>query len=296
MSGKMRHPRWAVVYFSFATVWAGLTNGWASTYRPVLDALFSSNAKAHDIRPNGSFLADTKRMESFEPNIQTQVMEPHRFLEVRQQLDDLTRSYEMKKKFGIAQLEDERVYQDQVRGMSGQLVDQVKDRQQAIHGNQIVKNVVSRVIQDQAAMTLLQPVIMASAVVGVCTGTPVELPVLDIGRIRSRTDLRTQGGNLEINSNFLTGRFDVAARAPETQNFSKPIGADGERFRFSLFRQLPLVDVSTGLGYASSSRTVSASLFKQVTPEVSLAVGAVQAVDGAPRGEQSVSVNYGLRF
>jgi hypothetical protein len=143
----------------------------------------------------------------------------------------------------------------------------------------------------------LEVVALASALY---TGTPMNIRLSDETALVASTDVRNRRGNLLFDSNLVRGSFDFVARAPLDRDPNAPLPLDPlqreERYRFSLSRGLGVWDLSSGLSYGSSTKSLGASLNKQILPNLSTSIGTTRFLrDGSP-GEESIRFSYGLTF
>lgn len=155
-----------------------------------------------------------------------------------------------------------------------------------------------------------KPVAAAISVAAVGTGSPVEVQINDSTTIHARTDLTQSKGQLVLNSPVVEGWVDIDQSKPSSISSLAPVMADPtqpvadpsqgkERVRVSIAKQVPFLGVRSGLAYGTSSQTVSASLSKPLSDNLTCVLDTVRSVDASANpgsSEERVKLLYGIRF
>ncbi|MDR3605781.1 MAG: hypothetical protein P4M08_00195 [Oligoflexia bacterium] len=216
--------------------------------------------------------------------------------QLRQQYDDLNRNYEIRRDYGLmAPNYDEQVHAGQISDLGHNAM----QRFQTYEGEKVKKSA--------EANPDLQPLMAPAAVMGgamaVYRGTGVNLYRDGDIKVRAKASFRNRTTGLELNSPLVHGSLDMTATAPSTLDPTviSPLdpAARAERYRLSLSRLLPF-DFSSGLSYGTTTSTMSASLSRKLTNNLTAVVGAAKTMDPSLEAiapsEQSLRFLYGLSF
>lgn len=265
------------------------------------------------VRANDSFLRDTTSIALL-PSIDLfgmplllgnsntlsgVLMEERRAAELRQQYSDMTREYENREKFGLLAPWERMKYEEQVRGFSQNVFNQVRDRQMEAHSKRMEGNLRAGVKNERKGsgpQVVATSAVVMGAVVALVSGQPVDVKISPEVGFTNRFDLRGQNESLRFYSPLLQSELSFSANAPDRQDMSQGAGAQGERFKLTLGHQLPIWSLTAGLTAGSSSRTVQATLTKQITPEISMVWGSTGALERPDWNQQTFTLQYGVSF
>jgi len=208
-----------------------------------------------------------------------------------QQYDDLVRNYEMRKTYGLTDSQDELNYAAQIGDLSKSLIREVRNTQ--IRKN--LKKAETAALKNEHLKKAAKPIAVATAITAACTGTPVTLRLGQDTELRSTTNVMDKTGQIQFISPEIKGGIDVAVNAPER---AKDFVASGEKYRFSLLREVPLIEVTSGLAYGTTTTGLTASVSKQIYDNVTCVVDSTRPVAESqlPAHQETVRVLYGISF
>lgn len=250
--------------------------------------------------PNCSFLSPKDPLSL--ADYRDEVFTPKQAMELRQQYDDLTRTYQMRKNYSLLEFQEEENHRNQLTGFGKTIQDRVLDHE-AKKSEERFKALARK------DGNLKKPAAVVGALVTVYTGRPVTTRLSENTRLVGRTTVRPdatgkvqwQSGQLQLLSPLVNTTFDVAATLPASVDPNTAEAAKAEdRYKLSVTRALPLVNVSSGLTYGSTTRTLSASLSRQLTDHLSCVIDTRRPLSPewvkAKPGEETVRLIYGISF
>lgn len=221
-----------------------------------------------------------------------------KFVEMRQQYDDMNRDYDMRANYHLVDEWTERNHENQMTDFSRNVFNEVQHYQTSQNMkklNQIAEN-------SPEFQAIKKPVGLAAGVAAVYSGQPIKIDVSRDTKITTMTNVPNQRAGLQLSTPLVNTQFDFIATAPTLRSSVDPTDPNGrdERYRLSFNRTLPIVNIGTGLTYASSSRTMIASLSKPLVNNVTCVFDSTLPLDPAEsyvtNSEETVKLLYGFRF
>jgi hypothetical protein len=266
--------------------------GWSGAkYRPN----WSGGAVVIAQRPNNSILMDLNAGLNEKKELQDQLLDPQTQSELRQNYQLMLHDYEQKKRYGLATRTDQKNYIEQNNRFAEHVINEVKTRQMKLQAKNLKR------IAD-AQPELKDPATVALAMAAIYQGTTMNWDMSEDTRLTARTEVKNSKGLLGVESPLLNGRFEYAGKAadidPNQLNFD-PTQVE-ERYRLSLTRSLPLLELDSGVTYGGSSSTVTASVSRKLSENLTCVVDKTHPVGRSPDNprwsQESVKLLYGLSF
>ncbi len=231
------------------------------------------------LNPNASFLADLDRDSSNAANFQNEILDPARVPEIKQSYRDMMRDYEMRQQYGLTDLQAEQNHSSQVNDFGKGFLSEFK----RIQRNKGIGSVRAAAKRDENLAKPLPKAVIGALVIA-CTGEAVDLVTGDEAKLTARTNLPDGSGQLAVASSIVNGSFEIANRS-------------SERYRLSVARGIPGLDISSGLSYGASSNTVSASLSKPISNHLTAVLDSSRSMTDKTRGpDGTVRLLYGINF
>lgn len=231
-------------------------------------------------QPNASFLLDqVKVVESDEVEFLQNLIDDEMAIHKRMEYQRLQDNYELRRAHDLNGLEGQRVHAEQMHNFSRSLVNEVRRRKVKEEGRKIRERV-----EDMEEIQDIQgPLGVALALAAAYSGEPLRLKVDDDFGLMARTDVPNQRGELKLGSPVLNGSVSFIGAAPAYRDPYGPVPQDPtqreERYKFSLYRNLPLLDIQSALSFGSTTRTLTASLSKSLTDHLRLVLDASNRED-----------------
>jgi hypothetical protein len=224
-------------------------------------------------------------------NLNEQLLEPRQARAIRQKYESIHRDFEMRSQYGLVDFEEEQAQINQINQFARDVLEVVRQKQKRF-GGQTLRKVV-RGVSDLKKFS--QSLAVAGTLVATYSGLPFNLELSDDFRMSGWTSLREQVGQLSLSSPVVNSSFKISRLAPTGPN------SDGqERFRFGVSRGLPVLDISSGLTYGSSSNSLTASLSKPLTESLVCVLDSVRPISasapGARSPEDTIRLLYGIQF
>lgn len=227
------------------------------------------------------------------------LMEEQRAAELRQQYNDMNREYEAREKFGLLDPWEKAGHEQQMRGFSESIFNSIRDRQIGAHAKRVERNIqqgAKNERKDSGKRVVATGVVVVGAVAAMVAGHPLDIKLAPEIGIVSRLDVLNKHESLRFYSPLLQSELSFSAGAPDRQDMAQGMGAQGERFKLYVGHQLPLWSLTAGVIAGSSSRTVQATLTKQITPEISMVWGSTGAWERPDWNQQTFTLQYGVSF
>ena len=242
-----------------------------------------------ELNPNDSFLVNLQRNASLSSEGDAGFLDPKFAVEVRQQYDDMVRTYELRRQYGLVDPHEEAGHDQQMNDLKNSVVNQVRLYQMKKN----LKKVEKMALRDESLRFIAKPVAVAGAITAVASGAPLSFDLTDSTRLTTRTNVRDQTSQIALASPLGVGSLDFAGKAPDT---TPDPTVTAERYRFSLLRDLPL-SMTSGLSYGSTTSTVSASLSKQIMPNLTCVLDSTHPLYENGRSKQETfRLLYGINF
>lgn len=142
---------------------------------------------------------------------------------------------------------------------------------------------------------------------GVSLGKPLSVRFSDSTHLYLRSMLQKQTAVVQFSTPLFESRVDYAGRNSDSLDSYDPQDrtvwhpeSRRERYRLRLSRNIPGVDMNSALIYGGTTQLMSASLSKQLTPQIRAEVATSHATTSDPRAQgieqESVSLLYDVRF
>jgi hypothetical protein len=264
----------------------------------------SLNTLACEDKVNDSFLQD-REAGMDEPLLRDRIFNPRLAREMNQRYEDATREYRMRERHDLATLHEQRAYIERMSGFAMDVLQEIK-RYHWREKITEVREAAVRAVKNGSALvqTLSKPVALALAAAAISTGQPVSVKVNDETRLTARTNVQSQKGKFEMVSPVVNGSVDFVGKAPSYRDpyALPPVDPDAreERYRVSVARGVPGLDVTTGLSYGSTTTTLTASVSKELMSNLTCVVDSSKPTrperSNLPNGQESVRLLYGIRF
>ncbi|MGK5082424.1 hypothetical protein WDW37_03885 [Bdellovibrionota bacterium FG-1] len=255
---------------------------------------------------NASYLLELNRKSPFDEDWMAPYYDPAQARTWRQNIENLTREYEMRMHAGLLDPEGQRGYFASIGGFGNGVWDEMQKRQMS-YAERKANAIIERHATIEKAMA---PGVIAA---GVYVGRPVPLRLTDDTLLRFTTNVRDRYGAVEMESPLGFGVFEyrpmVAANRDLGPNSAVDFGAmmnmgwvvdySQERYQLTLKRPLPFFGLSTQLLYGASSNSVAGSLSKQVLDNLTCVVDSVHRlapIDSIQADEQRLRLRYDFRF
>ena len=221
-------------------------------------------------------------------------------IEMRQQYEDMVRDYELRKRYSLIELQEEKEHNNQVTGFTKNVLTTVRKE----HTNRQLKLLRKAAEKDPYLGKLAKPAALAFALYATYNGEPVRLNVSDDTQLSVKTIAPERKAGISVSSPLINTSLDFASAAPSARDPYSPASSDplqnDERYRISLSRAIPVVDISTGLSYGTTTNTVTTSLSRQLTDHLNCIFDAQRTINyGRPdqrNGQERVSLQYGISF
>lgn len=232
-----------------------------------------------DLPANSSFLFSNSDPAFVGHRFGTQVISPRKAAELRQDLENRNRDYEMRSAYGIATQNDERDHNDQMKQVGKNLIFEARNSQTQTFGKNF------RRAEDNGEIS--KPIVIVGGAASVVMGAPVDVKLGEEAKATWHGDLMQKHGQIDVVSK------DVSATVEMSGKSDVP-----EHYIVSVSKPLPL-NVGSSVVYGGTSNTVTASLSRQVINRVTASVGASYPAGTSPTGappQATAGLNYGLNF
>ena len=278
-----------------------------STAFSILALLAATSASAADRKPsdkksdwvaptmesNGSFLNDLGRGR----NDNAELLEKKSALELKQQYEDMVRDYDHRKEYDLTTNEEDRKHVGQVQDFSRNVFNTVQHQQ----ATKVLENVRKNAERDPTISKMKKPAEVIAAGVAFYYGAPVKFKLGSESNMEAATNVPNHEGHLNLRSPFLNSfaEFRTDALSPDEEAKQKALDPTKrqERLRLGVNRGIPVLGLASGLTYGNSTRTVTASLSKQLTDSLSCVVDSMRPLEASTNpGEESLKFMYGIRF
>ncbi|MBC7693027.1 MAG: hypothetical protein H7222_14790 [Methylotenera sp.] len=234
--------------------------------------------------PNNSFLSTLDpqlNQKSSEP-----LFDPRVSADMQMRYNDMNREYDMRKTHDLVSMEEEREHNRKMSQFSRQAATAYG------RGHVAVKLAnLQRSIENEPSLARPAAVVVAAA--AIYTGKEMKYRVTDDTHLVGRTDGPNREANFRIDSPLLDSRLDYKAGFDD-----QPANLlnQHETMKVSVARGLPLWNLRSGLTYGSSSATVTASISKQLNPNLTCVVDSAHSSRSDQTSQESVKLYYGLSF
>jgi hypothetical protein len=245
---------------------------------------------------NQSFLMSLQtRVSTQRSDIFTEVLNPDTALALRQRYEDLNRSYEARHNAHVTTPKDEADHHEQLRALTKDLYSGLRSYNGKRYNTQL-----RRGAQEGKVIT---PVMVSGTVVATYFGNPVNVTLGGETRLDARTDMPGREGDLHLASPVCDATVQFRGNEPvlaDNQFFSRPAEEQKERYRVSIVRSLPVLNLSSSISYGSTTSRVITALSRPITSNVTAVVDSVRPTNGAVAaikpGEQRLQLIYGITF
>jgi hypothetical protein len=299
-----------LVIFRYATIISAVASIGSSACWAKIPNLRPSWAKPLACQGlNESFLADLEQGKNSVATLEwrDKIFEPALDADAERQYERLTRDYESRERHGLVSQVERQSYISRLSGFAADVLNQV--RRYHVNGNidkakAAVPNLIDK--KDPVIQAIGKPLGLVSAVAAVTTGHPFSFNFGSDASLTARTDVRKQNGSFEMRSIWLNWAMDVYG-LPYPKAMSSPLRliSDGEeksdeKYRFSLSRDLPELKLNSGISYGGTTGTLTASLSKQLTSNLTCIVDSSRPVwvDRASlqNSQETIRLLYGFSF
>ena len=244
-----------------------------------------SGQEACEMAPNGSFLSTVNLIE--EQTISDTLMSSRSAATIRQRYDDMVRGYELQSRHNLTSPGDQMIYNQKVVGFSRGVVRDIQNGQ--------VKGNLEKTQEAFERNPGLRPLGWLMGLAYIYVGRPLKLKIDQATQLTARTEVRSQRGELEMTSPIVDTKLGFVAQAPTIGD--RPVdGTRDERYRVSLSRNVPVLDLRSGLSYGTTTDTVTASLSKRLTQNITAVVDGSRTTRTTDRPEGNVKVTYEIKF
>lgn len=260
-----------------------------------------SQCKAADCQgPNASFMASLSQSEQLkDKSMKDQIMDKKLADELRLKYLDVNRQYDIRKEHHLIGREEERNHQDQVHDFARHVVNELKNHHIREQSSKAAKAVDNSEVLSAAKV----PVQVAAGAVAIYHGAPVNLKLSDETRVKLRTVVPDQRGDVELRTPVLSSSVNFNGKMrQDPYQLGVPVDPTRveDRYRFSVGRGIPLLDLQSGLSYGMTSRLITGSVSKQLTDNLSCVVDKTKQLgpdqSSAYNGQESVKILYGMTF
>lgn len=289
ISNRVRYLYFAAGFLVALTLSAGL-GALASSAVGRIQAV-GWNAKVALPETNSSYMSSSDANPDRDRiSLRDQWMDSRLTLQMRQQFEDLTRDYDMKKNYGILHQEIHLNQNAQMEGFANYVLKTVLTRQ----FNELLKR-AEKTSSEVRTFTRVQE--QVQAVVHSSVAVEVEKS-LNVG---INTNLPMQSGTLWLKSPLVDGEFTVSVGTPwivdpGALTFGEH-APHSEFYRISLRRGIPVIDATASLNYAGTSGHLTVGVSKDLAPGLRCDLTAVRNTGNlAAGGDEMLSLSYGVRF
>jgi hypothetical protein len=252
--------------------------------------LGSGRASSVGIRVNESFLSDTRRNNNTlkEAAFVDEIMDKGRAAEIRMEYERVTRDYHDRQAFGLMDPVSELEWMDRFDSKRREALREVRRHR--------VGQARSNVIGAAKRGDISTPVMVSSTLASIYFGTPVNVDLGKETRITAKTDFIDDRAQIKVTSNIVDGAVDVTGNRRMEEQLVDPSRRE-ERYRISLSRSLPVWDLSSGVAYGGTSKSMSASIAKPLSDNLTCVIDTRQTInEPSVPSEETLSVQYGIRF
>lgn len=284
--------RWLWVSFLLLPSFA-LASGGRVNYRPKWSQKNVSSYSA-----NNSFMADTVTniREQERREFEESLMDPGRARELRQAYEEMEQRREYRalhdlsprSKWDLPEVQDQ-----ERRDLSKKVVLTVGRHQ----GMTNLKKARQAAEKDPNIQKVKKPIAIVIGAYALYTGEPFDLRIADNAKIVGRTEFAKKEGNIGLRSSYINATAEMKGDVEPTPT-PRPYkqGAD-ERYRLSLSREIPGIDIESDVSYGTTTRTMSASVSRGVLIDhLTCTLEGVRPIGNSNYADNRVRFNYNLRF
>lgn len=212
---------------------------------------------------------------------------------MRQTVYALQRSYESRKQQGLMDAAAQRDYLEKLQVVRDQLVTKVSQKELQKHERKI-----SRLLENTPSGIRAMAGV-AGAFAMFYSNRPVRLHVIQGADLVARTSLPLKTGQIELYTPLVHSGVYVAMGAPSSFREATPAVGE-ERFRFSMWRNLPVLNMSSGISYGTTSTLLTASLQQPLGERLRCVFDSSHALDSqflvVRQPEDSIRFEYSIEF
>lgn len=249
------------------------------------------------VAPNDSYLQDFYS-DPFEVSndLVEKVLDRKRMIEMRREYEDLIREYEFKRQWDLADVPyaDEEQHNAQLAGFS-----------QYVYLNIVSFQVTEAFKKAEKNSEEVRTFRKVQKSVGKVARGEVKVDVSPKFKFGSKTDIPGMKSHFWMNSPYFNSNFDVSFGKPlpyDPVHFKK-LGGDRPRETYSVtvYRQIPVVGVDSSVNYGGSTTVMTASLGRNIAPNLRAEVTRRQGFDMeraemTNHVEEVVKLSYGISF
>jgi hypothetical protein len=239
----------------------------------------SWSASQYQLQANSSLLFLNRDPGFVGTSFQNQLINPKKGNELRQNLEDRNRNYDMRSTYGIATQQDEADHAASMKDMAKVVVNSARNSQAQQYGRNVG--------QAQQEGQVSQPLVVVGGAASLGMGTPIDLQLSDSTKATWHGDAMQRHGQLDLVSPDVGAKVEMNGKSDAV-----------ERYQVSVSKPLPL-GFGSGFGYGGTSNVMNASLGHPIYDKISGTVGASIPTGNNPTGavqQETVGVSYGLTF
>jgi hypothetical protein len=246
----------------------------------------SRSSEFRGVVSNSTYLRTTRGLEG--QNLRDLVFDHQMSCQMKQQFEDMTRQYEYRKLYKLTTVYEDQQHLENVSNFSRNAVDSFQN----FHFQRGLQDAQGKLEKTEFAQTAKKPIGIMVGAAAIYTGRPMRFRALQ-SRFEARTDVRNRRGSLGVQSPWFHGGVEYADIAERGNVLD--VTQTEERARWNIARGIPILDVNCGLSYGVTTQTATASLSKQLTPNLSAVVDSSRSRLN-DRGQESVKLFYGVQF
>ncbi|MBY0472068.1 hypothetical protein K2X30_12955 [bacterium] len=256
-----------VASFTQWIVWSSTLNRMEQVIRPpayvhktgILNRMFASTKSDDSRQQTADMLEDVQvgLRNGIYPDAE-ELFDPVVSKEMHYKFDRMSRDYESRRYQNLLTPQQERAYNDQINSLKSEIYGHVRNRQ---------TEKIRRSAADGGDLNDddHKPVAIAVAAAAVYAGQPVTLNIDGDSRISARTDVQNRRGEFKLWTSWVDWSLIYTGDAPDRRYTISPDPTQGdERYRFSVSKQIPVVNLGSSLTYGSTSGGVTASVSHQL--------------------------------
>jgi hypothetical protein len=241
---------------------------------------------------NDSYLNNYNYRFKSRLDIREKILEPEKSRSVRQELEDLNRSYRLRSQYSLVGQDEAIRHKERIESFSGYILRHIVTYQLNENLKKAEKN-SSDVRTFRKGYDSVQKVVKGSAAVNVSETSSTRFGV--------NTDLPHQKGRVFMDSGLINAAFDVdyGGTLPlDATSIVSPSDASTpqDTYKASLTKGLPL-EIDSEVSYGFVSKQVVTALKRSFfDSKLNFELADVRAVEASKKPEETLKLSYGLRF
>jgi hypothetical protein len=276
------------------------SDAWAAN--PILLAslkpIWARSSQSISSRPNVSYLSDVNQQwVSPEAELLGKVFDSKNSDQLRFRYERMMQQYELRhvQQFGSLNVEQNHV--SRMHDLTTDAVHNVRAR----HVRKQAEKLQAIAEKQPGFRSVREPLSVAAAVAAIYNGHPIQLSLgfMD-SNMSAATNFPQQKANLTLESPLLKSSLDFSGNSPvnpDGLNFDPT--QRGERYKVSLSRAIPIWDLQSGLSYGGTSNLITASLSKQLSPNLRAELGSTRGATDLSTSvpeQETVKLFYAIQF